>query len=178
MQGDSGELIMKNPSENMFLDFDDAQAVSKWQAVDDRIMGGCSQSQPAYIENVGLRFTGTVSLENNGGFASIRSKPDNYDLGQYSGLVLRLRGDGKTYKISLRTDLYFDGVSYQATFNTLKDTWQEISLPFEAFTPTHHGIKLSTVPPINTTSIKSFGLFIADHQEGPFQLDVAWLKGN
>ena len=170
--------MMKKKSENMILDFDNAQAGGKWQSVDDRIMGGCSQSLPAYIENVGLRFTGTVSLENSGGFASIRSKPVNFDLGQYSGLVLRLRGDGKTYKISLRTDLYFDGVSYQATFNTLKGTWQEIFLPFETFTPTHHGIKLSTVAPIDTTRIKSFGLFIADHQEGPFQLDVAWLKGN
>jgi NADH dehydrogenase [ubiquinone] 1 alpha subcomplex assembly factor 1 len=78
----------------------------------------------------------------------------------------------------LRTDLFFDGVSYQTTFTTMKDTWQEITLPFAAFTPTHHGIKLSTVAPMDTTSIKSFGFFIADHQEGPFQLDVAWLKGS
>lgn len=168
---------MSNLSKKMLFDFSDRQAVGNWQAVDDRIMGGCSQSQPAYIDNVGLRFTGVVSLENNGGFASIRSSSGNFDLGQFSGLTLRLRGDGKTYKFSLRTDLYFDGVSYQATFKTRKDVWQEISLPFTAFTPTHHGIKLSTVAPIDTTGIKSFGLFIADRQEDFFQLDVAWLKG-
>ncbi|MGK2944050.1 MAG: CIA30 family protein [Desulfuromonadales bacterium] len=168
---------MNDTSEKMILDFSEALTVGSWQAVDDRIMGGCSQSQAIYIDNIGLRFTGTVSLKNNGGFASIRSSSDNFDLGQYSGLALRLRGDGKTYKLSLRTDLYFDGVSYQTTVNTRKDTWQKISLPFEAFTPTHHGIKLSTVAPLDTTSIKSFGLFIADRQEGPFQLDVVWIKG-
>lgn len=168
---------MNDTSEKMILDFSEALTVGSWQAVDDRIMGGCSQSQAVFIDKAGLRFTGTVSFKNNGGFASIRSSSDDFDLGQYSGLALRLRGDGKAYKLSLRTDLYFDGISYQTTFNTRKDTWQEISLPFAAFTPTHHGVELSTVAPLDTSSIKSFGLFIADRQEGPFRLDVAWLKG-
>lgn len=169
---------MKDSSEKMLFDFSDAQVVDSWQTVDDRIMGGYSQSLPTHIDNVGLRFTGTVSLKNSGGFASIRSNVDDFDLGQFSGLRLRLRGDGKIYKISLRTDIFFDGVSYQTSFETLQDTWQEIFLPFETFTPTHHGIKLSTVAPMNTSTIKSFGLFIADRQEGSFQLDMAWIKAN
>ena len=168
---------MNNSSENMILDFTDAQTAPNWEAIDDHIMGGCSQSKPEQINNVGLRFSGSVSLENNGGFASIRSDSANYDLGQYSGLKLRLRGDGKNYKLSLRTDLFFDGISYQATFTTEQDRWQELYLPFEDFTATHHGVKLSTVAPMDTTKIESFGLFIADGQEGSFQLEIAWVKG-
>ena len=168
---------MNNSAENLILDFGDSGTVSDWQAVDDRIMGGCSQSQPEQIENTGLRFTGTVSLDNNGGFASIRSKSGNWNLSRYAGLKLRLRGDGKTYKLSLRTDIFFDGISYQVAFTTAQGAWQEISLPFAAFAPTHHGIKLTSVAPLDTARIKSFGLFIADRQAGPFQLDVAWLKG-
>jgi monofunctional biosynthetic peptidoglycan transglycosylase len=168
---------MSNSAEQMILDFNDALAVDGWQAIDDRIMGGCSYSQPKHVENVGLRFTGKVSLENNGGFASIRSKSGRWDLGACKGLKLRLRGDGKTYKLSLRTDRFFDGVSYQTAFITGKDTWQEIALPFEAFLPTHHGVRLTTVAPMDRRHITSFGLFIADFQEGPFQLDVAWVKG-
>jgi len=168
---------MSNSPEVMILDFTDASAICGWEAIDDRIMGGCSQSHPERIDSIGLRFAGTVSLENNGGFASIRSNSDSVDLGQYTGLTLRLRGDGKSYKLSLRTDHFFDGVSYQTTFVTERDSWQELSLPFEAFIPTHHGIKLSTVAPMDTDNITSFGLFIADGQEGPFQLDIAWIKG-
>lgn len=171
------EETMSNSAENVILDFGDAGTANNWQAVDDRIMGGCSQSHPEHIENIGLRFTGRVSFENNGGFASIRSKSGNWDLSRYAGLKLRLRGDGKTYKLSLRTDIFFDGISYQVAFTTAKDEWQEISLPFATFTPTHHGIKLTSVAPLNTVNIKSFGLFIADRQEGPFQLDVDWIKG-
>ena len=162
---------------NMVLDFTaDFQAV-KWEAIDDRIMGGCSQSRPEYLQGTGLRFSGTISLDNNGGFASIRSDDGCFDLSGHSGLKVRARGDGRTYKLSLRTDLFYDGVSYQISFATDADTWQEITLPFEMFAPTHHGVKLTTVPTMDTAEVKSFGLFIADHQSGPFKLDIAWISG-
>jgi monofunctional biosynthetic peptidoglycan transglycosylase len=168
---------MNNATENLILNFAEASTTHEWQAVDDRIMGGCSQSSPVLIEKTGLRFTGTVSCENNGGFASIRSKSGNWNLSRFDGLKIRLRGDGKTYKLSLRTDIFFDGISYQVSFPTEVKIWQEISFPFSAFTPTHHGIHLTSAAPMNTANIKSFGLFIADHQEGFFQLDVAWIQG-
>jgi hypothetical protein len=168
---------MSNLPKNLLIDFDDTKEIRRWQAIDDRIMGGQSQSRADHVDNTGLRFTGNVSFANNGGFASIRSETGHWDLGQYRGVRLRLRGDGKTYKLSLRTDLYFDGISYQTSFPTQKGSWQEIFLPFQAFVPTHHGIKVSSAAPLDTSAIKSFGLFIADRQEGQFQLDVAWLKG-
>lgn len=168
---------MSNPATNVILDFLDNDSTNQWEAIDDRIMGGLSQSNPEYVAEVGLRFSGNVSLDNNGGFASIRSKNGAYDLSCFSGIRLRLYGDGKTYKFSLRTDLFYDGVSYQAEFKTKSGSWQEIDLPFSAFIPTHHGLKLSTVAPMDTANVKSFGIFIAGKQEGPFQLDIAWLRG-
>lgn len=166
---------MSNVSETMILDFATVSN-TEWEAIDDRIMGGDSQSTPEYIDGVGLRFSGNVSLENNGGFASIRSSATELDLSQHSGLSVRLRGDGKNYKLSLRTDLFYDGISYLAEFATEADTWQEIKLSFDAFLPTHHGIELTTVAPMDTSSIKSFGLFISGKQEGHFLLDLAWIK--
>ena len=167
---------MSNSAEIMILDFIDEQAVSSWEAIDDRIMGGLSQSQSQYVSNVGLRFVGVVSLENNGGFASIRSKSCSYDLSTATGITLRVKGDGQKYKLSLRTDSYYDGISYQSEFDTIKDDWQEIQLPFKSFKPTHHGLELTTAAPIDTTRIQSFGLFIANRQEGAFQIDIAWIK--
>ncbi len=167
---------MSETDKQMILDFN-AESAPAWNAIDDRIMGGLSQSQPEYIDGVGMRFSGHVSLENNGGFASIRSEVVDYDLSAYNGLKLRLRGDGKTYKLSLRTDIFYDGVSYQAEFKTDAGNWQEIDLPFESFVPTHHGKKLTTVAPMDTARVRSFGLFISGKQQGPFQLDIAYIKG-
>jgi len=168
---------MRNSPDNLILNFTgDVQDIG-WESIDDRIMGGCSQSRPEYLQGVGLRFSGTVCLDNNGGFASIRSDESGFDLSRYSGFKIRVFGDGHTYKLSLRTDLYFDGVSYQASFATEAETWQEVTLPFDSFAPTHHGLRLTTVPPMDTSAVKSFGLFIADHQAGPFKLDIAWVSG-
>ena len=167
---------MSTTSGQMILDFSDVRAFSSWQAVDDRIMGGRSRSRPHYVESVGLRFAGTVSLANHGGFASIRSPSGQWDLSSCAGLHLRLRGDGKRYKLSLRTDLFFDGISYQTAFGTERDHWQEISLPFTAFSATHHGVRLTTGAPLDTRCITSFGLFVSGRQEGAFQLDLAWMK--
>lgn len=168
---------MINSAEQIILDFTDQDIATKWEAIDDRIMGGGSRSTPEYVSEIGLRFSGNVSLENDGGFASIRSATGEYNLSQFSGLSLRLRGDGKSYKLSLRTDVFYDGVSYQAEFKTEAGVWQEVELPFNAFLPTHHGLKLSTVAPMDTTNVRSFGLFIAGKQEGPFQLEITKVQG-
>lgn len=164
-------------ADEMIFDFSSPQNVDAWHAIDDRIMGGASQSRADHVDGSGLRFTGTVSLENNGGFASIRSADAAFDLGGFQGLFLRVRGDGKTYKLSLRTDHFYDGVSYQVSFTTQAGAWQELRLPFADFTPTHHGVILTTVAPLDPARVKSFGLFIADRQAGPFELDLAWIKG-
>jgi NADH dehydrogenase [ubiquinone] 1 alpha subcomplex assembly factor 1 len=171
------EPVMSNMPTNLLIDFVDSETIRSWQAVDDRIMGGQSQSRVDHAGDAGLRFTGNVSFANNGGFASIRSGTGHWKLDQFSGLTVRLRGDGKTYKLSLRTDLYFDGISYQTSFATVEGTWQEIFLPFKAFLPTHHGVKVNSAAPLDVSCIRSFGFFIADRQEGRFRLDVAWIKG-
>jgi len=164
------------PTELLLFDFTAAEADNDWHAIDDRIMGGCSQSRPQLTPEGCLRFAGEVSLENNGGFASIRSASHACDLRAYSGLRLRVRGDGRRYKLSLRTDSFFDGISYQAGFATTPGEWQELELPFARLAPTHHGIALTSASPLDPSQVQSFGLFIAERQAGPFQLDIAWIK--
>ena len=153
--------------------FADPAAVQGWRSVDDRIMGGCSLSRAEFVEGGGLRFRGVVSFDNGGGFASIRSPEAAYDLGGFTGLRLRVRGDGKRYKLGLRTDRFFDGISYQAGFFTQSDEWLEVALPFATFIATHHGRQLASAAPLEPARIQSFGLFIAERQAGPFHLEVA-----
>ena len=71
-------------------------------------------------DGVGV-FRGVVSLENGGGFASVRSEPQDHDLSTFDGLVLKVRGDGKRYRFRLRTSRAFDGVSYQAPLEPAAD---------------------------------------------------------
>ncbi|MBW2519194.1 MAG: CIA30 family protein [Deltaproteobacteria bacterium] len=166
---------MDKTKETLIFDLSSNADVDNWRSIDDRIMGGMSESRVRFIEGVGMRFSGVVSLANNGGFASIRSASKPYDLSVFSEIKLRVCGDGNTYKLSLRTDRFFDGISYQMAFLTTNQ-WQDITLPFSKFIPTHHGTTLSSAAPLNPAKVQSFGLFIADQQAGSFQLDVAWIK--
>jgi hypothetical protein len=160
---------------HMIFDFTEPAGIQSWRSIDDRIMGGCSISRPELVDG-GLLFRGVLSLDNGGGFASIRSPENNYRLGGCEGLLLQVRGDGKRYKLGLRTDGFFDGISYQAGF-VAGDEWEEVYLPFIDFTPTHHGQRLTTAAPLDPNKIQSFGLFIADRQSGPFHLEVGWIRG-
>ncbi|MEW5755544.1 MAG: CIA30 family protein [Pseudomonadota bacterium] len=92
--------------------------LSTWRPINDGVMGGLSGSQIIATGNGTALFTGTVSLERNGGFASIRTDLQCRDLSEYSGLYLRVRGDGHRYRLRLRCDHGFDGVAYQAGFAT------------------------------------------------------------
>lgn len=162
-------------SEEILFDFRNATNSTAWQVVNDDVMGGVSTSQFQLLTNGGAVFSGVVSLENNGGFASARSSPVR---GNLSGdtFVLRVRGDGRRYKFTVRTDAGFNAPNYQATFTTRRGEWEEHRLPFKEFVPTFRGRVLTDLPPLNSAKIASVGVLISDQQAGPFQLEMAWLK--
>ena len=104
------------PRRAVLLDFDDADEIRQWMTVNDVVMGGMSRS---VFEQAGpgiARFRGVVSLENSGGFASARTSPRRWNSSGASAFVLRVLGDGRVYKFTVRTDDGFDGVQYQSRF--------------------------------------------------------------
>ena len=96
--------------ETLFL-FDHPESVAAWSAIDDRVMGGVSRSALRFDAAGHAVFCGQVSPDNNGGFASVRasvSPPPGADI---DAIELLVRGDGHRYKLNLRTDRGFDGVT-------------------------------------------------------------------
>jgi hypothetical protein len=154
-------------------DFSDPEAVADWVAIHDVVMGGVSSGGMESTEAGSMLFEGVVSLDNNGGFASIRSRSRNWDLGAYDGIEMRLRGDGKRYKFNLRTDSAFDGVMYRVAFATSKGEWQTIRFPFTEFRATFRGRTVPDAPPLDPARIAMVGLLISDKQEGPFRVEIA-----
>ncbi|MEM8810282.1 MAG: CIA30 family protein, partial [Cyanobacteria bacterium P01_G01_bin.38] len=107
-----------------------------WGALDDVVMGGVSASSVQLQPN-GMLFTGYVSTENSGGFASVRTRnfEPALDLSGYAGLQLRVRGDGQRYKFFLRDSNAWDSVAYAYSFNTVADEWVEVRVPFAEMKP-------------------------------------------
>ncbi|MCA9418447.1 MAG: CIA30 family protein, partial [Candidatus Omnitrophica bacterium] len=111
----------------------------------------------------------------NGGFASIRSQPQPFDLSDCQGVQIRVKGDGKRYQFRIRTDSRFDGPNYQVTFETKPEEWTVHQFLFTDFIATYRGRRLPDHPPIDPAKIQSFGFLIADKQEGPFEIEIDWI---
>jgi monofunctional biosynthetic peptidoglycan transglycosylase len=148
----------------------------RWTIVNDGVMGGISSSDMELTEEGTALFSGSVSLENNGGFASVRGVFPTLDLSAYEGVVIRVRGDGRRYQLRFRTDGSFDGVAYRAEFDTRAGEWQEVTLPFEAFEPSFRGYVPRRAGPLDTRRIRQAGFLIGDKRDGPFRLEIAWVK--
>ncbi|MEE2940481.1 MAG: CIA30 family protein [Planctomycetota bacterium] len=157
--------------------FEDEASIAAWRPNHDRVMGGVSTGRPSWSEGA-MRLTGELSLENNGGFASFRWSPEGgLDLSEADGLRLRVRGDGRNWKVSLRTRQGRRGMNWQAPFMTSNaDAWQTVLLPFDAFEPSYRGRLVRTEEPIELARVATFGITVADGQEGDYALEVASIE--
>lgn len=172
----NGETVMQNTEEIILFDFASEEAVSAWNMVNDTVMGGISSSRMEKTEYGKAAFTGRVSLENSGGFASVQGPQIQQSLSGFDGMAIRVKGDGKRYKCTLRTEDLFDGVSHQASFETKDGQWQLVKIPFTDFFPTYHGRRLAEDKRLKRESIKKLGFLISDKQEGTFRLEIDWIK--
>jgi NADH dehydrogenase [ubiquinone] 1 alpha subcomplex assembly factor 1 len=158
-----------------FADFADKNVREKWGVTNDDVMGGVSSSKISKGENDVLVFSGNVSLENNGGFASLRSPIDDYDLSAYEGFLIKVKGDGKNYYLSFRQTKYFTGFNFTQRFQTEKDKWQTIKLPFNDFKLKYYGREVTDSELPDKSSIKQLSILISDKQQGPFNIEIAWI---
>ncbi|AQQ01736.1 CIA30 family protein [Pseudoalteromonas aliena] len=159
---------------NVLLLSTEANADQRWYIVNDSVMGGISNSQVVQTQD-SLVFTGNVSLDNNGGFASIRTEL-NTQSQNTKGIMLRVKGDGQTYQLRLRTTDYLDGAAYTHSFKTVKNEWLNINFIPSDFTLSFRGRVLDQQPTIDFNDIKQLGFMIAGKQEGKFKLEVSKIQ--
>ena len=168
--------VLMNSRNDVLFDFEEPAVSSAWKSVNDGVVDGVSDGRFEITDEGMLRFYGKVSPENNGGFPSIRSVPQERDLSKYDGILIRIKGDGKKFALNIRTEFEILAGSYRQGFASAKDEWQQVFLPFGSFEPTAFGQALRDAPRLNAEKIYSLGLTVLDKQAGPFQIHVDWIK--
>jgi monofunctional biosynthetic peptidoglycan transglycosylase len=158
--------------EKVLYEFKDDPTDFQWYAVNDTVMGGKSQSGLTMLKDDDIIvFFGNVSLANNGGFASVRSAAFLFGIDDYDGISLKIRGDGKSYKLRLQTNVR-SSVSYEQSFETTAGEWIEVKLRFEDFVPVFFGREAKNTPKLDPGDIRTFGIMISDKQEGDFRIEI------
>ncbi|WP_328362862.1 CIA30 family protein [Mycobacterium sp. NBC_00419] len=168
--GNAGPIARAD--EAVLVDLGDPAAVAAWTTVNDPVMGGRSTSTVTFGDG-GLVFSGNISLENNGGFASARG-PVDPDIGARAAgatsLSVRALGDGKTYVLKVETGQPW---SYIQRFSTQAGVLRTYDLPVGGFESVGRFLDPVPAPPLDPSAINRVGIYILDKQEGPFQLVVS-----
>ncbi|MFM2096336.1 MAG: hypothetical protein RIS70_3460 [Planctomycetota bacterium] len=161
--------------DRVLFTFDKPDSATPWQTINDGVMGGRSDGRVRINDNKNLEFFGRLSLENNGGFASVRAKAGNMALKNDDSIVARVKGDGREYSMNLYAQPRLDGISYRQSFKTRKDEWMEVELPLAKFVATWRG-RVFPDQKLEPGKVTGLGFLLGDKSEGAFKLEVAWIK--
>jgi hypothetical protein len=152
----------------IIFDFNQKSNLENWIVVDDVVMGGeSSGSFKLNSDGFGV-FQGDISLENNGGFSSLRYQlQKKITIDNYTQVVIRLKGDGEKYQFRIKSNSE-DYYSYIFPFSTSGE-WQEITIPLKEMYPSFRGRKLN-LPNFSDTSIEEVTFLIGNKKNENFKL--------
>ena len=153
----------------VIFDFNKDSDLRDWRIVDDVVMGGRS-SGSFYLntEGVGV-FEGAISLENNGGFSSVRYNFQRTLIEKNTKLVIKLRGDGKDYQFRVKANSR-DYYSYIAPFSSSGE-WQEVEILLKDMYPSFRGRRLDS-PNFSNTYIEELTFLIGNKKTETFKLMI------
>jgi len=151
------------------FNFSPSSSLSEWAVVDDIVMGGRSDGG-LYLNEAGHAvFKGKVSVENNGGFSSIRHRFQQKKVAGYDKVLIKLKGDGKRYQFRLKANKY-DRYSYISYFQTSGE-WQTVEILLSDFYPTFRGRRLNR-PNFSSQAIAEIAFLIGNKKAESFKLEI------
>jgi NADH dehydrogenase [ubiquinone] 1 alpha subcomplex assembly factor 1 len=167
-------MLSLTPKSNMkkIYTFSTQTSIKEWRVVNDGVMGGISKSAIVITDTGYGKFSGHVSLANNGGFASMQLNTKIKLAASDKFIVLRVKGDGKNFEFRLKGEIS-QPESYVHQFSTSGE-WENIKLPISAFYPQFRGNKLNS-PNFNFENIEQISFLIANKQEEDFELLIDWI---
>ena len=158
------------------FDFTGADSAEEWQTVNDGVMGGVSEGKFKITDKKTMEFFGALSLANNGGFASVRSKAKKLNLEKGDTLVAKVKGDGREYSLNLYPNKPLVAFTYRATVQTKKDEWIEVKFPLDKFEATSFGRVVEDAGAVKPEEVKALGFTLGDKKAGPFKMEIEWIK--
>lgn len=162
-------IITSILSAMVIFDFNEKSSLKNWYIINDNVMGGVSQSTISINEDGNAVFKGSVSLENNGGFCSVRYNFEEIDVTNFEKITFRIKGEGEKYQFRIRAnrDDYYSYIKYFET----SGKWQTIEISLREMYPVFRGRKLE-MPNFSQKKIEEIAFLIGNKKEENFQLEI------
>ena len=158
------------------MDFGKKSAGQDWVIINDDVMGGRSNATLQLSKN-SMLFKGNLSLENNGGFASVRSNRSTYNLAKAKTVTIRYRSSGRKFALMLENARMYFMPYYKHAFQSDSKEWQTETFQLSEF----QGYRLGRPTGRNLDkdiqeNILRIGVILNDKQEGPFELEIDYIN--
>lgn len=168
--------VMAEDTSRVVFGFAQPEASKEWQPVNDGVMGGVSEGRFRITAERTMEFFGTLSLKNNGGFASVRTRARKIGLEQGDTIVAKVRGDGREYSLNLYLNKPLIAFSYRVTVQTKKDEWFELKVPLDKFEANSFGRVVKDAGAVKPEEVNALGFMLSDKKAGPFKLEVESIR--
>ncbi len=147
-----------------------------WYVVVDGVMGGKSQGSIKYTET-SIVFSGNVSLENNGGFTSIRTKEHNFDLSKYSTVIIKYKSTGQDFSFYLNRYRKHYEPKFRIDLPITNNHWEEVVVPLKHFKIVKLGKEIEGIITQNDfESIIKLGFISNTKAATEFSLELDYVK--
>lgn len=159
----------------MTLDFGTNKAGGDWGVIDDGVMGGLSKGNLDFADNK-LIFSGKVSLENNGGFSSLKSPFQKTDLSAYKELVMRVKGEGQKFAFTMETSRTWYYPNFKKELELEGGDWQTLRIPLAEFEKTQVGRPMGEqMQKSDLAQVLRIGFITNSKKASSFKLEVDYL---
>lgn len=155
------------------FDFNKTENIDDWRVINDGVMGGLSQAKFSLNSEGHGFFRGKVSLDNNGGFSSVRYRFETIDSSKFSKIQIRLKGDGKSYQFRVKADAS-QRYSYIATIETSGE-WETLTIKFSEMYPAFRG-RLLDIHNYSGKEMTEIAFLIGNKKEENFALEIDYIK--
>jgi len=162
--------------EPLIFDFGRNNDSDNWVIINDAVMGGLSTSQ-VIEDSTSYIFSGDVSLDNNGGFASLRSPRDIYNLEAFTVMTIRYKSTDRDFAVVLESHNQYYMPYHKQICKSNTDGWSTSEFLLTEFKEYRLGEETGNV--IKSKSlreIRRFGIVINDKAAGPFRIEVDYIS--
>ncbi len=156
-------------------EFETQAEIDAWLVVNDDVMGGRSAGGAVFADSV-MTFTGTINTD-GGGFASLRLPIAEGTLAGVESVRMRVRSDGRAYKLTLRDSLEGrdNRTSHQAAIPvSTPGEWEIVEVSLADLDANVFGRSVETEPFVPELANR-VGLMMSDGVDGDFVLEIDWI---
>lgn len=187
---------LSGPRNSLALwDFSDPKAISNCVDMSDSDIGGFSKAQLTHVAASGgepahAHFTGHISNRlptsdqnvERTGYAAWRTKsrPGTmfgsalWDVEHFKYLALRIKSDGRKYKVNVQTDcLEPTDLHQHRLYARSPGRWETVLIKWSDFVRTNHGIIVEPQSDMLRDSLRTIGVGLTDRLAGPFEFRIS-----